>query len=112
MKLIRWMIEQIWPLATLAIVTALFLVGRACSEVNKMAELARKKDEEKQFNGPCRDASTLVATTAGSPNYSVCTNRLHRMHVEPVTRAGEEIAALVFCKCERDAQATTLAGHP
>lgn len=48
---------------------------------------------------PCASESTLVATTSGSPSSATCPNRYHKMRVEPVTRAGEEIAALVFCEC-------------
>jgi len=50
---------------------------------------------------PCVNEATLVATTSGSPNGATCDNQHHRMRVEPVTRAGEEIAALVFCECAK-----------
>jgi hypothetical protein len=55
-----------------------------------------------QLNGPCLDTSTLVATTAGSPNGFSCSNKLHRMKVETKVIAGEEIGALVFCQCFKE----------
>jgi hypothetical protein len=47
----------------------------------------------------CFNTSMLLATTAGSPNGYSCNNKHHKMRVEPVTKAGEEIGALVFCEC-------------
>lgn len=60
-----------------------------------------QREEERLRNGPCSDTSTLIATTAGSPSSASCVNRLHRMHVQPVTQSGEEVGAVVFCECER-----------
>lgn len=52
-------------------------------------------------NSPCQDSSTLLATTAGSPDAFSCDNKNHRMRAETVTKAGEEIGALVICECIR-----------
>lgn len=55
------------------------------------------------WNAECHDTSTLVATTAGSPNSATCTNKHHRMRVEAVTKASnEEMGAVVFCQCVYD----------
>jgi hypothetical protein len=49
---------------------------------------------------PCRDQSTLLATTAGSPSSFECPNRQHRMRVQVATTpTNEEAAALVVCEC-------------
>jgi len=62
-----------------------------------------KREADERWNGPCADESTLVATTAGSPNSFTCWNKHHRMRVDPVTKASnEEIGALVFCQCVYD----------
>jgi hypothetical protein len=54
-------------------------------------------------NYPCRDQSVLLATTAGSPNEFTCPNRLHKMRVQVVTTSSnEEVAALVFCECQKE----------
>lgn len=51
----------------------------------------------------CRDESSLLATTSGSPSYFACPNRLHEMQVQVATHpSSEEAAALVFCKCRRE----------
>lgn len=55
---------------------------------------------------PCHDEATLLATTTGSPDHIECSNRLHRMRVQVATNPSkEEVAALVFCECDRDASA-------
>jgi hypothetical protein len=59
-------------------------------------------EKKVKFNEPCLDTSTLVATTAGSPNQFSCSNKLHRMKVETKVIAGEEIGALVFCQCFKE----------
>lgn len=54
------------------------------------------------WNEPCADKASLLATTAGSPSYMTCPNKLHRMRVQvATTSSNEEIGALVFCECER-----------
>jgi hypothetical protein len=65
-------------------------------------EAYEKRRAAEKWNEECLDESTMVATTAGSPNSASCTNRLHRMKVQSVTLAGEEIGALVFCECQRE----------
>lgn len=80
------------------IITIALLAG--CEQESNEGAMSRYR--QKKWTEPCHDESTLVATTSGSPNSTECLNRNHRMHVEPVTRSGEEIGALVFCKCERD----------
>lgn len=60
--------------------------------------------EKKEWFEPCHDESELLATTTGSPNSMKCPNRFHRMKVQVATTPShEEIGALVFCECERDA---------
>lgn len=62
----------------------------------------RERDRQ-LLEGPCRDESTLLATTSGSPSYFSCPNRLHEMQVQVATHpSSEEAAALVFCKCRRE----------
>ena len=62
-----------------------------------------KLEGDEAWNAECHDTSTLIATTAGSPNTATCTNKHHRMHVEPVTKASnEEIGSLIFCQCVHD----------
>ena len=66
-----------------------------------------EKQAELDWNGPCRDQSTLLATTAGSPSTFICSNKQHRMQVQIATHpSNEEAAALVFCKCEAPSEAT------
>lgn len=66
-----------------------------------------KRREREEWDGPCRDETWLLATTAGSPSSMKCTNnKLHRMSVEVATHpSNEEAAAVVFCKCEREQDA-------
>lgn len=52
------------------------------------------------YSDMCFNQSTLVATTAGSPNAAFCPNKKHKMRVDPVTKSGEEIASLVVCECQ------------
>lgn len=51
------------------------------------------------FSDMCFNSSVLLATTTGSPSGYSCNNKHHKMRVEPVTKAGEEIGSLVFCEC-------------
>lgn len=56
-----------------------------------------------ESSGECADQASLLATTAGSPNFMTCPHPKHRMHVQVASVASnEEAAALVFCECERD----------
>lgn len=65
-------------------------------------ERERKAAEVEQYEGPCKDESSLLATTSGSPSALTCTNKLHEMQVQVATHpSSEEAAALVFCKCRR-----------
>lgn len=55
-----------------------------------------------RWTEPCHDQSSLLATTAGSPDNFECPNKLHRMRVQVASKAtNEEAAALVFCECQR-----------
>ena len=65
-------------------------------EKRHMAEANEKR------TGHCFDASRVIATTAGSPDDYTCPNIGHRMRLQPVTKAGEEIGAVVFCECQRE----------
>ena len=66
------------------------------------AEQQQKRWEQEQWYGPCHDESSLLATTAGSPNSFKCPNKDHRMRVQVATHpSNEEAAALVFCECAR-----------
>jgi hypothetical protein len=74
----------------------LFILS-ACS-VQNMEE----REAKKQWEGRCSDTASLLATTAGSPNYLACTNKMHRMRFEVQhATSGEEIGVLVVCECER-----------
>lgn len=92
---------------------ALSLLMFSCAESKQ--EDARNRDEygchrEDTNYAACRDkaaynsdmcfnTSILLATTTGSPSFATCSNKRHKMRVEPVTKSGEEIGALVFCEC-------------
>lgn len=66
------------------------------------ASLAKPRlQRERDWNEPCHDVSTLVATTTGSPDSFECPNKLHRMRVAASTKSGEEVGAVVFCECVR-----------
>lgn len=84
--------------AVLALVAVFF---KAADYTQTRNQEQWRREEEYRRNGPCSDTSTLIATTAGSPSSVSCENRSHRMRVQPVTRSGEEIGAVVFCECER-----------
>ncbi len=61
-----------------------------------------EREKREAWHGPCADVSTLLATTAGSPNGFTCPNKRHQMRVEVAsTGTPEEAAALVFCECRR-----------
>lgn len=65
-------------------------------------ERQRREQDVLLLEGPCRDESSLLATTSGSPSYFSCPNKLHEMQVQVATHpSSEEAAALVFCKCRR-----------
>jgi hypothetical protein len=68
-------------------------------------ERERRRQQElrdREWNEPCHDISSLLATTTGSPDYLECPNKRHHMRVTVATKAtNEEAAALVFCECER-----------
>jgi len=56
--------------------------------------------QEKVRDASCLDEAVLLATTAGSPSRYACTNKLHRMRVQPITVASRDgIGAVVFCEC-------------
>ena len=89
----------------------LFFVGllAGCGDFDRREKdkLEAEKQAERDWNGPCRDQSTLLATTAGSPSTFICSNKQHRMQVQIATHpSNEEAAALVFCKCEAPSEAT------
>lgn len=91
-----------WQLVTISLAMTTLI---ACDQ----EEAYRKREWE----GPCKDESTLLATTAGSPNRFECSNKLHRMHVQvATTSSNEEAAALVFCECVRDEPLKIDAGVP
>jgi len=70
----------------------------ACNYEANERERIRKLEWER----PCADDASLLATTAGSPNSLTCTNKYHRMRFEVQhARSGEEIGVLVVCECER-----------
>ncbi len=80
-----------------------------CDAMNRWGERNQRQEKarveaaaEETWNGHCHDESMLLATTSGSPDYKNCPHRLHRMHYEAVTKAGEEIGALITCICQRD----------
>lgn len=76
------------------------LVLLALSGCNGPSPAQRRAQFEEDDS--CRDTSTLLATTSGSPNQATCPNKRHRMHVQVATTAShEEVGALVFCQCER-----------
>ena len=79
-----------------------FLVAlSACDGLDP--EDRRRNQEAIERELPCQDESSLLATTAASPNGFKCPNRDHVMRVEWKTLASnEEAAALVFCECKRD----------
>lgn len=81
----------------------LFCTGAASGcDVDNAVEQQRRE----AWEGRCRDTSTLLATTAGSPSEYTCRNRLHRMRVQVASApAHEEFGALVFCQCIRDGEA-------
>lgn len=56
---------------------------------------------EQLRSGPCSDEAHLLATTFGVGDQFACPNIRHRMQVQPATVGGEEIGALVLCKCVR-----------
>lgn len=80
---------------------AAYLELRGLLDAAYQGELPR--EHERRF-GPCFDSATLLATTTGSPSDQTCPNIRHRMRVEiKTTPSNEEIGALVFCECRRDA---------
>ncbi len=109
-KMIQSKIEAVLAGLLLAIV---LMSASSCAETKY--EDARNRDEygchreDPNYNAcrkkgiyysdMCLDYSSLLATTTGSPNSLHCNNKHHKMRVEPVTKAGEEIGALVFCEC-------------
>lgn len=82
----------------LALLSPLFVGADGCDD----QETQQRRWEENRWEAPCRDSSTLLATTTGSPNSITCPNKHHRLRVQPVTVAArEEIGALAFCECVR-----------
>jgi hypothetical protein len=63
-------------------------------------DYAEKRDAE--WNGPCADTATLLATTSGSPSELACPNKRHKMRVTLASApSNEEFGAVVFCECQR-----------
>lgn len=87
------------------LVFLLLLVGCEDAQGRSPERAAVDRQRERDWNEVCHDEATLVATTSGSPNSHECPNRMHKMRVTVATKAGEEIGAVVFCECERDAGA-------
>jgi hypothetical protein len=89
-----------------ALILALALATAACDPPETEEQRAARAWAE-----PCHDESTLLATTAGSPDHFRCPNRRHRMQVQVATTgSNEEAAALVFCRCangDADAEAVS-----
>ena len=57
-------------------------------------------DRKREWEAPCRDESTLIATTAGSPDRAVCPNRQHKMRVAVTSGSTpNNAAAVIFCEC-------------
>lgn len=79
----------------------------ACEKPETQEHYDKRRAAE-DYNAPCRDTSWLMATTVGSPNRATCPNRAHRMRVEAVTKAGEEIGAVAFCECQRHVPAASV----
>lgn len=48
---------------------------------------------------PCVEETTLLATTAGSPDDVKCKHPRHVIETKPATLAGEEIGVVVVCRC-------------
>ena len=94
------MIKTIAISAMVATGCWLFWAGlRWCDEDNARQAAAAK---DAAWNAPCADKATLLATTAGSPDASACTNKRHRMRVQVASVASKgEAAAVVFCECQR-----------
>jgi hypothetical protein len=105
--------EVVARVSTGLLLAIVLMSAASCSE--SKSEDARMRDEygchrdDPNYNAcrekgiylsdMCFNSSVLVATTTGSPNGYSCNNKHHKMRVEPVTKAGEEIGALVFCEC-------------
>jgi hypothetical protein len=86
----------------LRLLVVLLVAGCDLIEPNR-EENERKRHDLEAWVAPCSDYAVLLATTAGSPNDHVCTNKDHRMRVQvATTKSNEEAAALVFCECVRD----------
>jgi len=62
-------------------------------------ELNRTKALLAEVGGDCQEIVTLVATTAASPSVAICKHPKHRIEVQPSTLSGEEIGAVVVCRC-------------
>ena len=88
--------------AVTGILGGLIWVANASAESDRQRYAAEKREA---LEGECHDQAVLLATTAGSPDERNCPNRRHRMRVTIATTAGEEVGALVFCECQRDAPA-------
>jgi len=85
------------------LLTVLLLAFTACENEGGFESISHAR--EREWNEPCHDQSSLLATTAGSPNQFVCPNKNHRMEVQVATHpSNEEAAALVFCRCVREGE--------
>ena len=82
----------------------IFLIVCVCASVGcESVEDSWKRQKQEAWEEPCHDTSTLLATTAGSPNAFACPNKHHKMHVQiSTTSSNEEVGALVFCECVSD----------
>ncbi len=90
-------------LVVFAAVWGLVAFGRSESRRGDQARLERARLADEERNGPCKDSATLLATTAGSPNYHVCPNRRHRMRIQIASApSNEEFGAVAFCECQPD----------
>lgn len=102
----RW--KDGWYLLLVALGAAVILglfTGLAIHESREMDRANQRAAEDRrlEWEGPCKDMSWLLATTAGSPSGATCPNKLHRMQVQVASQASnEEGMAIVFCKCERE----------
>ena len=101
MKLNPYLCFAVALYALLVLIQGCTIEGKyGCNDFdgNKRAECERRYEYN---TDECQDSATLLATTAGSPDNYTCPNKHHKMRVESVTKAGEEIGATVFCECVR-----------
>lgn len=87
-----------------AVTVGLVVALAVHEDVEAKRDVARAAEEQRlEWEGPCKDMSWLLATTAGSPSAATCPNKLHWMHVQVASQSSsEEGTAVVFCACERE----------